>query len=80
MQALEKAFSSNPSAIVVITPRIVDDSFAKTVLEARKNYPTKVYCISIGEPESSKAMQATADLTGGFYKLVSMEELQSVRR
>jgi hypothetical protein len=78
--ALEKAFSAKPSVVIIATGKAVDDGFAKTVMDARKNSGVKVTCLSLNEPASSKAMQEVANKTGGTFKLVSLGELQSVSR
>lgn len=78
--ALEKAFAAKPAVVVIATGKAVDDGFAKTVMDARKNSGVKVTCLSLNEPASSKAMQDVANKTGGTFKLVSLGELQSESR
>jgi hypothetical protein len=78
--ALDRAFASNPAAVVVATGKPMDESFVQAVMDARKNKPTKVYCLSLTESASTKAMRDIAAKTGGTYRLVSLDELQSVSR
>ena len=78
--ALEKALAANPGAIVLVTGKPVDDTFARTVLETRKDNPVKVHCLSLGEVSSAGEMREIASKTGGTFRLVPMEELKSVTR
>ena len=78
--ALEKAFSENPAAIVIATGKAVDDSFTRSVMDARNNANIKVHCISLVEPQSNNAMADVARRTGGTFKFVSLAELRSVTR
>lgn len=78
--ALEKAFAAKPAAVVLATGKAMDDSLVKIVMDARKGNPTKVYCLSLGEPANAKVMRDVASRTGGSFRLVPLEELRSVTR
>ena len=78
--ALDKAFATNPTAIIIATGKPMDDIFVTAVMDARKSGTTKVHCVSLAEPSSGKAMREVAEKTGGTYKLASQAELQSVAR
>ena len=78
--AMDKAIYSNPAAIVILTPKTTDDAFVKQVMGSRKENTTRIYCFSINNPNSKSAMEEVARKTGGVYKNVTPEELQSAAR
>ncbi len=77
--ALNKAFAAKPAAVVITTAKLVGGDFAKVVLDARKDSTAKVYCLSLNAPASAKPMTEAATKTGGSYRNVTLEELQSSR-
>jgi hypothetical protein len=79
--ALKKAFASHPAAIVIATGKVMDDLFVQAVFDAAKASPTtKVYCLSLTESASTKAMIQISHQTNATHRVVSLEELQSVKR
>ena len=78
--AMDKAFTSKPNVVVVITAKTLDSEFVKAVMEPRKNNGARVICFSINNPDSRDAMSEVATRTGGSYKNVTREELQAGQR
>ena len=58
----------------------LDETFVADVMETRKDNSARIYCLSMGEKSSATAMQEIATKTGGVFRLVPREELQSVTR
>lgn len=78
--ALEKAFAAQPTAVVIASGKLLDEGFARMVLDARGGSSARVYCFSLAERSSSQYMSEVASKTGGTFKFVTRAELQSVTR
>ena len=78
--ALERALANKPDAIILATGKVVDETFVADVMETRKDNSARIYCLSMGEKASATAMQEIATKTGGVFRLIPREELQSVTR
>jgi uncharacterized protein with von Willebrand factor type A (vWA) domain len=80
--AIKAAFTSDPAAVVVATGKgwDLDDTFAKTVIDARGTIAAKVHTISVGESPASAAFKSVSRQTGGQHKDVSAGELRSLLR
>jgi hypothetical protein len=78
--AIEKALKANPSAIVIATGKPLNSDFTKIVLDARKNSPVHIHCVSLAETSSATAMRAVAEKTGGTYREISMDDLINATR
>jgi len=78
--AMEKAFAAQPTAVVIASGKLLDEGFARMVLDARGGNNTRVYCFSLAERSSGQYMSEVASQTGGIFKFVTRAELQSVTR
>ncbi len=78
--ALEKAFAAQPTAVVIVTAKLLDEEFGKMVMDARGGSGARVYCVSLAERSSAQSMSEVSRKTGGTFRFVSRAELQSVTR
>ena len=65
--ALDKALAQNPAEIVIATGKLVDDSFAKSVLDVLKNRPVKIHTASLGAAGPASVLKQIAEKTGGRF-------------
>lgn len=78
--AMEKAFRSRPDAIVLVPVKtFLDNVFhtAITKMRSAAQARTRVYCVSIDQPELGDVLRKIAQDTGGEYRDVSLQQLRT---
>lgn len=77
--AMTRAVASDPAVIVLATGKgwQLDDSFAKTVLNIRKDKPIKIHTFALGDGGTNSALRDIATKTGGEFHVVSPADLRA---
>ncbi len=77
--AMTRAVASDPAVIVLATGKgwQLDDSFAKTVLDIRKNKPIKIHTFALGDGGTNSALRDIATKTGGEFHVISPADLRA---